>query len=81
MTTHSPFVLNYINVLLKRFYKKVDSKATICPEELSVFATQDGRLVDLMQKNTATGEWSVNAEDLVEVMRTMLQEYRELKEM
>jgi ABC-type lipoprotein export system ATPase subunit len=81
MTTHSPFVLNYINVLLKRFYKNVDSKATISPEELSVFATQDGRLVDLMQRNTTSGEWSVNAEDLVEVMRTMLQEYRELKEM
>ena len=81
ITTHSPFVLNFINVLIKRFYKKQEGKSVINPEELAVFSTQKGRTVDLMQRNVATGEWSVNAEDLVEAMRTMLQEYRELKEM
>lgn len=80
LTTHSPFILNYLNVLIKRFYKKISDKAFIDPDTLSVFSTQDGRLMDLMQLNKSTGEWSVNAEDLVEVMRTMLIEYRELKE-
>ena len=81
LTTHSPFILNYLNVLIKRFYKNISDKAVLNPDSLSVFSTHDGRLMELMQRNTKTGEWSVNAEDLVEVMRTMLTEYRELKEM
>jgi hypothetical protein len=55
-------------------------KAVLNPEELGVFATGDGRLMDLMQVNEKTGEVSVNAEDLVEAMRYMYTEYREIKE-
>ena len=49
------------------------------PEEIGVYSVSGGRLSDLMQQNTKTGEKSVNAEDLVEAMRTMYQEYREIK--
>ena len=81
ITTHSPFILNYLNVLIARYYKGITGKAVLNPEELGVFATGDGRLVDLMQKNEKTGEMSVNAEDLVEAMRYMYTEYREIKDM
>lgn len=79
ITTHSPFILNYINVLILRFYKNIEEKSTLDPKELSVFATQNGRTVDLMQVNEVTKEQSVNTQDLVEVMREMLFEYKELK--
>lgn len=80
ITTHSPFILNYLNVLIKRYYKSVSGKVAINPDELNVFATQDGHLVDLMQINTTSAEKSVNAEDLVEAMRVMYSEYRQMKE-
>lgn len=79
MTTHSPFILNYLNVLIERFYKKIPGKVNMNPEELGVYNTSDGRLTDLMQVNANSGERSVNAEDLVEAMRSMYQEYREIK--
>jgi energy-coupling factor transporter ATP-binding protein EcfA2 len=80
ITTHSPFILNYLNVLIKRYYKSVPEKVALNPEDLSVFATLDGRLVDLIQTNSETAEKSVNAEDLVEAMRVMYSEYRQMKE-
>ena len=81
ITTHSPFILNYLNVLIVRHYKQIVGKVGLNPDELSVYATEDGRLVDMMQKNSKTGEYSVNAEDLVEAMRYMYTEYLEMKDM
>lgn len=81
ITTHSPFILNYLNVLIVRHYKQIVDKVGLNPDELSVYATEDGRLVDMMQKNSKTGEYSVNAEDLVEAMRYMYTEYLEMKDL
>ncbi len=80
ITTHSPFILNYLNVLIARYYKNVKNKVVLNPEELSVFSTDEGVLTDMMQKNIKTGEYSVKADDLVEAMRTMYQEYRDIKD-
>lgn len=79
ITTHSPFVLNYLNVLIARYYKNITGVAWLDPMDLGVFGTIDGRLSDLMQKNAKTGEYSVNADDLVEAMRYMYSEYRQMK--
>ena len=80
ITTHSPFILNYLNVLIARYYKNIENKVVLNPEELSVFSTDEGVLTDMMQKNIKTGEYSVKADDLVEAMRAMYQEYRDIKE-
>ena len=79
ITTHSPFILNYLNVLTERYYKNIPDKVKLNPMELGVYSTNEGILTDLMQTNAKTGERSVNAEDLVEAMREMYQEYREIK--
>lgn len=79
ITTHSPFILNYLNVLIERFNKNILDQVKLNPEELGVYSVSEGRLTDLMQQNAKTGEKSVNAEDLVEAMRAMYQEYREIK--
>lgn len=79
ITTHSPFVLNYLNVMIARFYKQIPNKVSIDPKELGVFATDEGKMMDMMQMNSKTGEYSVNAEDLVEAMRHMYMEYHEMK--
>jgi len=78
ITTHSPFILNYLNVLIARYYKHVNDGVQLNPDDLSVHVTNDGYLTDLMQQNKQTGEYSINAEDLVEAMRYMLNEYRKV---
>lgn len=80
ITTHSPFILNYLNVLIARYYRGIMGKVVLNPEELGVFATEYGRLTNLILMNKKTGELSVNAEDLVEPMRFMYTEYREMKQ-
>ena len=80
ITTHSPFILNYLNVLIMRYYKHVEEKASINPSNLSAYAMQDGRMIDMMQTNASTGVVCVNAEDLIEAMRNMCSEYIELKQ-
>ena len=79
ITTHSPFILNYLNVLIARYYKNIEDKACLNPDELGVFVIDDGRLTDLLQVNRSTGQKNVNAEDLVEAMRYMYDEYRSLR--
>lgn len=81
ITTHSPFLINYLNVLIARYNKHIFDKVCIDPSELSVFATEDGRVTNMLQENSKTGEFSVNAEDLVEAMRYMYDEYHEIKQM
>lgn len=81
ITTHSPFILNYLNVLIARYYKKITDKVGLNPNELSVYAIEGGRLMDMIQIHSKTGEYSVNAEDLVDAMRYMYTEYREIKDM
>ena len=81
ITTHSPFILNYLNVLVKRYYSGVEGKVTLNPQELGAYAISDGRLADLIQVNANSGRLSVNAEDLVEAMRYMYDEYRQMKEL
>ena len=81
ITTHSPFLLNFLNVLIARNYKNMEDKVWLTPEELGVYSTGGGILTDMMQKNTKTGEYSVNAEDLVDAMRAMYQEYRNIKQL
>lgn len=79
ITTHSPFILNYLNVLIARYYKQVPDGISLSPSCLSVYVIGEGRLTSLMQQNALTHEYSINAEDLVEAMRYMYNEYRQVK--
>lgn len=79
LTTHSPFILNYINVLLMRHDKHVFEKNYLTPENLGVYVVNNGTITNLKQVNSLTGKVSINAEDLVEPMRAMYDEYKDLK--
>ena len=80
ITTHSPFILNYLNVLIMRYYKEITGKVVLNPDDVAVFSTHNGRLMDLMQTNTKTSQKSVDTGDLVEAMTEMYEEYLKLKE-
>ena len=81
ITTHSPYILNYLNVMLMRGMKAVEDKPSIKAEDLCVYVVQNGGVMDLMQTNVITGSKSVNAEWLNQAMREMYGEYKELKAM
>jgi hypothetical protein len=78
VTTHSPYIINFLNILIARYYKEVES-TSLNPGELNVFSVQDGRLLSQMQFNSASKRSSVNVDELTEAMQTMYDEYRELK--
>lgn len=80
VTTHSPYIINALNVLLLRHYKD-DKKLGINPDDLSVYSVQDGFVLDLVQENTKTGYKSVNVDNLFDAMHDLYTEYRELKRM
>lgn len=55
ITTHSPYLVNYLNLLLRRYDKyKGENAAKVGQvnfDELNVFALRDGQLHDLKMKN------------------------------
>lgn len=78
ITTHSPYIINALNVMLLRYYKKTGKK-DVNPDEINVFSVQDGNVINQVQINTVTGYKSVNIDNLSEAMQDMYDEYRELK--
>lgn len=79
ITTHSPYILNYLNVLIMRNARLVTDYPSIDVNDMSVYAMQNGNVLDLIQTNVATGIKTVNAEWLNEAMREMYGEYKDLK--
>lgn len=74
ITTHSPYIINHLNVLLRR-YTQHSEKAGIAPDSLGVYRIMDGSLQNLMGKDLTTGETVVNTIDLSETMNGIYQEY------
>lgn len=78
MATHSPYIVNYLNVLMRRFSNHI-VKPSIAPEELSVYRVFEGQVQNLMSRNIQSGEVLVNTMDLSEDMDDIYNEYVSLK--
>ena len=78
ITTHSPYIMNILNVLLMRYYSH-SGDGGINPDDLSVFSIQDGYPINQLLKNSITGNLSVSIDNLSEAMQDLYDEYRELK--
>ena len=75
ITTHSPYIANYLNILLHQNQKE---KGWVDAKDLNVFAVCDGGVQNLMAKNEHD-EWIVNTFDLTEQMQRIFEEYQSLK--
>ena len=74
ITTHSPYIINYLNVLIRRNYKGLDNG--LSPEEMSAYyVTEEGGVTDLMAVDNDSSEWLVNTFDLSEPMNDIYSEY------
>ena len=74
ITTHSPYIINHLNVLLRR-HKYHSTKVGIAPEQLGVYRIESGKLQNLMGTDLSTGETVVNTLDMSETMNDIYEEY------
>lgn len=78
ITTHSPYLINYLNVLIRRYKneKNVSNKVSINPDDLSVYSIdKQGNTMNLMSTDNISHEIVVNTIDLSMTMDTIYNEY------
>lgn len=75
IATHSPYILNQINVLMRRFKK--EGVGLDC-NKVAVYRVNDGVTTSLMATNNITGEKVVNTMDLSETMNSIYEAYKQL---
>lgn len=73
MSTHSPFVVNYLNVLMLR------KNGGLLGDNISVCRVYEGNIQDLMMYDEQGNIKSVDTRDLSEAMSGIYQEYMQLK--
>ena len=71
ITTHSPYILNQLNLLVKRFDVGATNCAALNWEEISVWAVKDGEVRDLKVRNAHL----INPEYLSEPLDRIYEEY------
>ena len=76
LTTHSPYVLNYLNVLIHRSGEGIPQ---IDAKDLGVYMMHDGSIQNLMMHNNDYSEWAVDATPHTEVMNDIYNEYVSLR--
>ena len=74
IATHSPYIINFLNVLLRR---PAEDTASISGDDMAVYRIYNGNLNNLMSK-TSEGKWIVDTSDLTEPMTRILTQYRSL---
>lgn len=79
IATHSPYIVNYLNVLLSRKTNGdyLNGKPGVDEKQLDVYRVFEGEIQSLMTL-TKDGKMRVDATDMVETMETIGNEYAEL---
>ncbi len=75
LSTHSPYIVNYLNVLLHRPTNDIH----INSKDLAVYRVFDGQVQDLMLRDDNGEISAVDTRDLSETMKSIYDEYVELK--
>jgi predicted ATPase len=80
MATHSPYIINYLNVLLRRWYfqSAMPTEVKMNPEDVAVYKIEDGRLIMLNSIDMKSKEMVINTLDLSRTMNDIYSEYIQL---
>ncbi len=75
--THSPYILNHLNVLLKAsYYEKASERYPyINPDEIAVYQLHDGEVHSLVEDDEETGERIIDTYKFSETMEWILDKY------
>ena len=76
IATHSPYIANYINVLLR---KSRLGKIGLKEEDFDVYLLEDGEACRLIGEDQYTGESVVDISPLTEAMKDISREYISLE--
>jgi len=74
ISTHSPYIINHLNLMIKSFEKNVDGAAKYDYNKLAVYQVSDGKLQDLMVQN----EKLVNTNPLSDTINAIYDKYNDL---
>lgn len=77
LSTHSPYVINYFNLLIKRWEQKKKDNTTgrVNFDDVAVYEVEEGKLVDLKLKNKGL----INTNILSDTINNIYNEYDKLK--
>lgn len=80
LATHSPYIINHLNVLLRASYTDNGRKIYpyINPENLAAYKVTDGGLMDLMATEEDSDQLVINTLDLSEIMEDIYNDYEAL---
>lgn len=75
VTTHSPYIINFLNVLLRRPHT---SRSYLEHKDLNVYLISDGKLTDMMKHNADMTKWAVDSSVLNTAMEDIADEFESL---
>lgn len=82
LATHSPYIINHLNVLLRASYTEAGRRTYpyVEPDEVVAYKVTDGSLMNLMANDEETGQQVINTFDLAEIMEDIYNDYEALSE-
>ena len=78
VATHSPYIANYINVLLRRS-RGNSSELGLREEDFAVYLMEGGKIHSLIGEDEVTGERVVDTQPLTNPMEDIFNAYVELE--
>lgn len=82
VSTHSPYIVNHLNVLLRAGY--FEKARENCPflekDDIAVYRVNEGKIISLMATDNDTGEYVINALDMSDTMERIFEEYESMEE-
>lgn len=78
VSTHSPYIVNHLNVLLRAGYfeKARENYPFLEKDDIAVYRVNEGKIISLMATDNDTGEYVINALDMSDTMERIFEEMR-----
>ena len=82
VSTHSPYIVNHLNVLLRAGYfeKAREYYPFLEKDDIAVYRVNEGKIISLMATDNDTGEYVINALDMSDTMERIFEEYESMEE-
>ena len=82
VSTHSPYIVNHLNVLLRAGYfeKARENYPFLEKDDIAVYRVNEGKIISLMATDNDTGEYVINALDMSATMERIFEEYESMEE-
>jgi AAA15 family ATPase/GTPase len=82
VSTHSPYIVNHLNVLLRAgdFEKARENYPFLEKDDIAVYRVNEGKIISLMATDNDTGEYVINALDMSDTMERIFEEYESMEE-